>query len=261
MTGRGGGRCWKLAACVLSFTFPLIAQAEVIDEARACASAHFRDRIAVVAPTGADIDALLRSALWIKRVEDPKLEGMPFQLYEVQYTLVRPSLTAHLLVDGDRCQLVAGDVSELLDREMDWEEKRRFAIESLNSILENRAVPAGEQELLRYAEAAALVIYIDDQIQILEDLDSLRDVVEETKIGEDPGDDVATRVKKALEAYTVPRVQNEPGLSIVVFNSWTKLGGALRRHQISVLPGGTIDERSDILVREVGPYSRVRYRM
>jgi hypothetical protein len=264
MIRRQGFHRWLRACGCLLVAFPTGAGAGATAEPiRVCASALFRDRVAAIAPSGADIDKILRPALWIKQVESPKLKDLPFQLYEVQYTLVRPSVTAYLVVDETDCQLVAGDLSEILGREMDWEQKQQFAIDGLNGFLDRNRhpVPTEDRGFLRYAYGIATVLYVADQIEILDDVSSLQGIINETAIEPDDDGDTAARITQALEAYEAPRVWRNQSARVAEFCSWISLGGALLRHRISILSDGTINQHSDTLVREVGRYTKVRYRM
>lgn len=255
---------WLCACGILLVAFAVAEAADATEPVWGCASALFRDRVVATVPAGADLDKILQSSLWVKRVEHPRLQDLPFQLYEVQYTSVRPSVTAYLVADETRCQLVAGDLSELLGEEIGWERQHRFAIEKLNSFLErkDRPVLIDDRALLRYAYAVATVLYIDDPIEILEDVSSLRSIINETAVKpHDDQDQVTARITQALEAYEAPRVWQDQGVRVAEFCSWISLGGAVLRHRVSILSDGTIDEHSDTLVREVGRYTKVRYRM
>lgn len=255
---------WLGACGCLLVAFPVAAGADAAEPIWSCASALFRDRVVAIVPAGADIDTILQSSLSIKRVEHSNLQDLPFQLYKVQYTSVRPSVTAYLVADETHCQLVAGDLSELFGEEMGWEKQRSFGTEQLNDFIRQTEppVPTEDRTLLRYAYGVVTILYVDDAIEILGDVSSLRSIVSETAIeSDDDLDQETTRITQALEAYEAPHLRQEQGARVAEFCSWTHFGGALRRHHLLVHSDGTIEEHSDILVRDVGRHTKVRYRM
>ncbi len=224
-------------------------------EIRSCAEEIFEPLVAEGASSIADLRER-QERLVVRWIEDQAFAGLPIRLYEGTWrTDEGENRRAVFAYSEGICQLINGDLDELLGVEVSGRQVGSYATTAFNAVLDpTKPVRLnGESEKIQYALAvSSLLLPGSTDMRVLTEAEHLA-------VSGDADCRRSRRsrrkdARKLAHELLAPQIEQGVAAETVRFYSWDRLGGVVRSHRVLLSPNGEVSMEIVTIAAHLGEH-------